>query len=1053
VFDLQLPLFPLESSAVTITTTVWIGVLIAAFFNLRFGWTLSALVIPGYIVPLVMARPMTASIILLESAITYGFAILISESNRNRPYWSSFFGRDRFFLIVVVSVLVRSLCDGWLLPLGGQWLVESFNLDLDYRNDLNSFGLIAVALIANYFWKPGLKAGLPCLLTIVGLTWAIVAWLLVPFTNFNVGSFHSLYEDISVSMLASPKAYMIILLTGWFASWVNLRYAWDFNGILIPALAAILWTNPERIVISFCEAGAVFLVAKLVISTGLFKNIAMQGGRKLAFFFTVCFLLRLIFAHVISQLAPELKATDFFGLGYLLSTLVAIKIHDRRIPFQMAKGIIQVSVVGVVFACLVGFAFERFSLHGSSETQAQVASAGSAVVLEIHKPVADLFREEKVRLFRPHGESEFTGLSTSEIQIFQSALSQLSKASGDLSSPDNQQRLNSAAQRLAGINYEVAVVGKEAILLREKEPFTARGWFLISPNNNGPAIIASNAIKEKGSGESALLLHQTLAAGSLAIANTASHLNEGRPVSDKIPTFEKAFEEVFGFSNSLFVRAQPSLAGKGTETDAIEVHGDIPACLDLPRLRKLLGNLEFRWAGISNASVAHGTASATVWLSEQSLQKMIGSFNFDSVVGNDSDSEDILVRCSLPTWLSSVQEKIHKAGTDLYLLPKEEELLFLDESVLTPLVELAKQSFSKSTLSRIRAIDNDAKCVGYRVKVIKDETSQNYFLALSERDDPAQQRGWGTVLFRFGLEKPWGVEIPRPNFELRSFEFGTSLFQRRVASYLCIAGAHPFTNTNGSSDVTRTDNRGNLLNLARHVAFRELGDRAWLIAQVRSMRAPVTSDIAVATTDDNVSLDSLSSISRQLCDSFIADGHRVDFVDGRKDLAGYELGTMLRAASTKVAEHKEIISLWVSPGLRSKFRQQDPNDNLNAQLRACGLESVFKTRTELVSATARSKNAMVLPTALREQLFRFSQDHDVVKLLSAMQQHDNFRFTRFFDDHSKTTLVAILSDRGRVVALLNPCGLNRRLPIVDRLDLQNLNEFVLSRSLILEVRP
>ena len=127
----QIPLFPFESTSITVTTTVWIGVMITVFFNLRFGWTLSALVVPGYVVPLLMSRPTTAIVILAEGIVTYFLAIWISEANRNRSYWSSLFGRDRFFLIVVTSILVRAIADGWLLPLAGRYLVDQFHVELD----------------------------------------------------------------------------------------------------------------------------------------------------------------------------------------------------------------------------------------------------------------------------------------------------------------------------------------------------------------------------------------------------------------------------------------------------------------------------------------------------------------------------------------------------------------------------------------------------------------------------------------------------------------------------------------------------------------------------------------------------------------------------------------------------------------------------------------------------------------------------------------------------------------------------------------------------------
>ena len=96
VWGFNLPIFPFESTAITVTTTVWVGVCIAVFFNLRLGWTLSGLVVPGYLVPLLITRPITAGVILIEAVITYLIVVAISEWPRKLPYWSSLFGATGF---------------------------------------------------------------------------------------------------------------------------------------------------------------------------------------------------------------------------------------------------------------------------------------------------------------------------------------------------------------------------------------------------------------------------------------------------------------------------------------------------------------------------------------------------------------------------------------------------------------------------------------------------------------------------------------------------------------------------------------------------------------------------------------------------------------------------------------------------------------------------------------------------------------------------------------------------------------------------------------------
>ena len=188
MLDWRLPLFPPESSAVTVTVTVWVGVCMVVLFNLRFGWTLSGLVVPGYLVPLLLTQPVSVAIIVTEAIVTYLVVYALSEGCHACPYWSSFFGRDRFFALVLFSVLVRAAADGWLLPMFGHWMNATYHLDIDYHNDLHSYGLIIVALMANCFWKPGLTRGLFMLTVTTGLSYLLVRFVLMAGTNFSLGS-------------------------------------------------------------------------------------------------------------------------------------------------------------------------------------------------------------------------------------------------------------------------------------------------------------------------------------------------------------------------------------------------------------------------------------------------------------------------------------------------------------------------------------------------------------------------------------------------------------------------------------------------------------------------------------------------------------------------------------------------------------------------------------------------------------------------------------------------------------------------------------------------
>ncbi|MBN1442320.1 MAG: poly-gamma-glutamate biosynthesis protein PgsC/CapC, partial [Planctomycetes bacterium] len=203
-----LRIFPENSLAQSVITTVWVGVFVVSYFNLRLGWPFSGLVVPGYLVPLMIAKPTAAAVVCIEGFLTYLIVRYACNHYMGSGLWSSFFGRDRFFALIVASIIVRLLLDGILLPLAGEFINRRLNIDFDYRNHLSSFGLIIVALIANQFWKTGFVRGLVPFWTTVGITYAIIRFVLIPYTNFNIGNLEYMYENISTSLVASPKAYI-----------------------------------------------------------------------------------------------------------------------------------------------------------------------------------------------------------------------------------------------------------------------------------------------------------------------------------------------------------------------------------------------------------------------------------------------------------------------------------------------------------------------------------------------------------------------------------------------------------------------------------------------------------------------------------------------------------------------------------------------------------------------------------------------------------------------------------------------------------------------------
>jgi hypothetical protein len=349
-----LTIFPDGGLASSVITTVWVGVFVLCFFNLRFGWVLSGLVVPGYLVPLVIVKPVAAAVIVVEAILTYALVWVFSEK-LSRGRFPALFGRDRFMGLILASIAVRLSFDGYLLPMLADWLLENFDRRFDWSDNLQSFGLVIISLLANQFWKPGLGRGLVAAAVTIGLTFLIVRYGLMELTNFRMSGVSYLYEGLASSILASPKAYIILVLTAMLASQVNVRYGWDFSGILIPALIALQWYQPTKVLTSFLEAIVIYFLARLILRLPMLANATIEGGRKLLLFFNISFAWKMLVGWVIVWWGFDVKTTDFYGFGYLLSTLIAIKAHDKNIFPRLARSTLQVSLSGAVLGNLIGF--------------------------------------------------------------------------------------------------------------------------------------------------------------------------------------------------------------------------------------------------------------------------------------------------------------------------------------------------------------------------------------------------------------------------------------------------------------------------------------------------------------------------------------------------------------------------------------------------------------------------------------------------------------------------------------------------------------------------
>jgi len=1063
MFEDLLPIFPNDSAAITVSATVWVGVLVAVVCNLRLGWSLSALVVPGYLVPLLISRPATAMVVFLEAIVTYLLARLISDGLNRKAYW-----------------------DGWLLPMVGSFVSEELGWSFDYRNELQSFGLIVVALIANYFWKPGLIRGLLPITSCIAITWVAVLSLGVV-TNLRLGNFHLLYDDISVSLLASPKSYVILITTAFLASWINLRYAWDFNGILIPALLGLTLHDPFKIVATIAECMVIYSVGSLLLKAPLIRDIAMQGGRKLLFFFTVCFGLRLIMSHVIPVFLGSWEVSDALGLGYLLSTLMAVKAHDKKLMVRMLKGTLQVSLVGSIAGSLIGFSllWVGESFQGIPSMPLAKASV-TAEIVESQESVAEIVRVSKPLLYEKHETGSYQTPVYSELKTFRSALVDIAQLEAGYS----KESLLPIAEKLALVNYSLVNLAGRKLFLRENAP--ARGWgmYMVDPENpSGICFEVPAPLEEAATLESSLSLIRKFPASGLAIAGAKrmTNIDGSADVTRYKNTMFSVFHTVFGQRQTVQVRAMTSrlLAPtvqnySGSKSGAaprsrLFVKSGLPTDLKLEPLQSIIGSYDIQWKDSPFANrVSRATSYAALRVPDASHESKLTQSG--SKTKEDQSLAISVAQQSLQTFLTETKSKILKMGSNRFIPATMQDMLFMDHEVVGPLISLmgeiqhddryvyrensVPQWLTPKIRVRLDAIHSAAHIQGYQLQVMIDQLTGEQVLALSENASDEDIKGWGTYLFRPSLMDSLGVEIPRPLFENRSFDFGVSLFKRPRASVLLIAGAHPRANNDGTADISKTSNRRNLFNLVRQVLFRKFNDRPFLICQARAIQAPVEHDIVVATDRGNTRLEQMTPLKQDLVESLQQDHFSIGFVDGSYNTAGYELGLLMKAAAIQVSQNKEIVSLWLSPSLRTKYRQQSVDDSLSAQMAVCGIDTVEANLVDYLKSNFVNTfdelnfapRATKIGGNLKSQLSDYVANFDVVRLLKATSDHPQWKFTHVLDTVSGQGFLLVSAGRQRLAAMMNLTGfIGADAVKVSSAGRLEVDEFVSSRKLWLEV--
>ena len=770
-----LHIFPESSLASSLITTVWIGVFVTCFFNLRFGWSKSGLIIPGYLVPLLILKPWSAVAVIIEGLITYLIIKFISEFGSFSKMWSNYFGRDRFFLIFLIAIAVRILFDEILFPQLTILLGDYFNIDFVYKGGLYSVGLVIVALTANHFWNSGLKRGFPHLIIVLLCTFLIIKYILIPYTNFRLNNIVYLYEDIATSIAASPKAYIILTVTAFIASRMNLLYGWEFSGIIIPALLALQWYFPSKIATSLIEAGIIYGIATIILKSRFFLNSTIEGARKILLFFNIAFIYKIFLGFILPLIYSDAPISDTYGLGYMLTSLIAIKMYDKKIGLKMTRSILQVSVVSVIIATLIGFSllFVPNTFNSNDKILSLKDTPPPKVLHTNNKTLTEIISSQQVKLYgNTTASSELTG---KELNSFETGLLALKYYANTQSNSS----LNYAVKNLDKAAFKVRIINNKYILLTEKHWKRSRGIYVISMTDDADDSIISvpYPIGHPALITSAVSIFEKSNARALAISNGVEKLPGDILKEDK--TIFSEFIRFFSYENSVTTLIKQNKNNfnllKNSKLDKTYIILPKPIEQDDLNLNfnELFGDTEkvikpeifTDYRNLNNSSVLLylSTNSLIHQLSNIDKYKNLASNSVNKIL-ESFDKVFNIKKSSKKSIFSYISSMFHTQKKTKYYksILSNQKADFIDKNILSGLVNLSLKDNnlkSKYFISQIKLIDFAANDMEYSLSLYTFKSGKPDYIVLNKKSNSKKKKLEGAYFFRVTNSNPYILQV------------------------------------------------------------------------------------------------------------------------------------------------------------------------------------------------------------------------------------------------------------------------------------------------------
>jgi hypothetical protein len=94
----------------------------------------------------------------------------------------------------------------------------------------------------------------------------------------------------------------------------------------VPGLLSVCWLEPYRLAATLGEAAVIALVVRFLLNLPMLRTANLTGGRPLILAFLVGYTLKFALGWTFAGLWPGLHVRALFGFGYLLPTMIALRV-------------------------------------------------------------------------------------------------------------------------------------------------------------------------------------------------------------------------------------------------------------------------------------------------------------------------------------------------------------------------------------------------------------------------------------------------------------------------------------------------------------------------------------------------------------------------------------------------------------------------------------------------------------------------------------------------------------------------------------------------------